>query len=213
MLRLAFLSLVTAACASSSSSAAPEPATAIAAPALAAERARPKDSEWGTIRIVSRGLEVEVPEVADWQYRAGKSWVRLEHAPSDSTLELWLARAERGVRPSDCEARARLERPELFRPAPETTIETRVLDAPAGFRSELTVGIYPKPGATALDGYVVAFGAAVGRCFAAQFVTRVEGRTGAELELARRLDLIASRTLPGITLRGVEDRVGSPERR
>jgi hypothetical protein len=184
-----------------------------AAPAVAAVRASPKDGEWGTIRIVSRGLEVEVPEVAQWQYRAGKSWVRLEHAPSDSTLELWLARAERGARPSDCEARARLERPDLFRPAPETTIETRVLDAPAEFRSELTVGLSAKPGDTALSGYVVAFGATVSRCFAAQFTTRVEGGSGAELELARRLDLIASRTLPRIALRGVEDRVGPPERK
>jgi hypothetical protein len=210
MLRLVLVALVTTACASSG--AAPRPGMH-AAPAVAAVRARPKDTEWGKIRIVSRALEIEVPEVADWQYRAGKSWVRLEHAPSDSKLELWLARAERVVRPSDCEARARLERPDLWRPAPENTIENRELDAPAGFRSELHVGIDAKPGEPVLSGYVVAFGAAVGRCFAAEFVTRVEGGSGAELELARRLDLIASRTLPNIVLRGVEDRVGPPERK
>lgn len=187
----------------------PPPAAAAPRPSVPA---RPRDDQWGRLRIVSRAMELEVPELSTWSYHAGKSWVRLEHAPSDSVFELWLARAERLVRPADCEARARLERPDLWKPQPETTVERRTLDSPKGFRTELAVGIAAEPGDPIMRGYLVAFGASPGRCLAVHFATRVQG-DDAEVELARRLDMIASRSFPSLTLRAVEDRVDGPPAR
>lgn len=167
---------------------------------------RPRDAAWGRLRVVSRALELELPELDDWEYDAGPSWVRLEHTASSSVLELWVARAERLVRPAECEARARLTHPQLWRPSAETTIEQRTLDLSGGFRTELSVGISPRSRESEVIGQAVAFGAAVGRCLAVHFTTRASG-AGAELEIARRLELVTGRTIPSLTLRGVEDRI------
>lgn len=186
------------------------PAASSAAAREPAPEPRPRDAEWGRLRVVSRALELELPELSAWRYRAGKSWVRLTHAASDSVLELWVARAERTVRPADCEARGRLARADLWRPSPELVIDRRVLDFPPGFRTELTLGLgaESRPGEV-VTGHVIAFGAAVGRCLGVHFTTRASGE-GADAEIARRLALMADRAIPSLVLRSVDDRVPAP---
>lgn len=165
-----------------------------------------RDAAWGKLRVASRALELELPELDDWSYDAGKSWVRLEHAASSSRIELWVARAERLARPADCEGRARLSHPALFRPSPETTLEERTLDLSGGFRTALTVGISAESRESKVTGHAVAFGAAVSRCLAIHFVTTARGAR-AELDVAHRLALVTERTIPSIRIRGVEERI------
>ena len=79
----------------------------------------------------------------------------------------------------------------------------RPLRAPAGFNGTVTVGVLPIP--AGLEGYALAFGASVGRCYAAVFTTRAEG-AGSEETLGRRLALIVDGVLSRVHLRSVEDR-------
>ena len=72
---------------------------------------------------------------------------------------------------------------------PETHLIPLVLQAAAGRLPHVTV-----------------FGAAVSRCFALHFVTRVAG-AGAENEVARRLGVVVERVLPSLELRAIDDRV------
>lgn len=167
------------------------------------------DADWGLVQLDSPALTVELPELSAWRSGNGGSWARIEHPSSGSAIEFWWVRAERRARPADCEARARLARPELWQPAPETTVAQESLDLPATYRTESSVGIEPRD-AAGVQGFVIAFGASVSRCYGFYFTTHAEG-TGAEIEIARRLDLVSARILPSVTLRNIEDRV-SPER-
>lgn len=153
-------------------------------------------------------LTLELPDAAGWREGASVGWARLEHARSRSRLELNLTRAERLVRPEDCEARARLEHPRLPRPAAGEALDQRRLATPQGFLSDVTVSVN-EAGSSALEGHVTAFGAAVSRCFAFHFVTRIQG-AGAESEIARRLGVVVERVLPSLALSAVDDRV-SPQ--
>lgn len=168
------------------------------------------DTGWGMVRLDAPALELQVPELSAWHASgSGKSWTRLEHRGSGSVLELWQVRAERRVRPADCEAKARLTRHDLWQPLPETTIDKQFLDAPASYRTELTVGIEAGQEHGVVSGFVIAFGAAASRCYALVFATRAQGK-GAEPEIGRRLDLVAGRVFRSVAIRGVEDRV-SPQ--
>lgn len=153
-------------------------------------------------------LTLELPDAAAWRESASSGWARIEHARSHSRLELSLTRAERLVRPEDCEARARLGHPELPRPAEGEALDQRRLATPPGFLGNATVSVN-EAGNAELEGHVTAFGAAVSRCFAFHFTTRARG-TGAEAEIARRLGLVVERVLRSLSLSAVDDRV-SPE--
>ena len=85
----------------------------------------------------------------------------------------------------------------------EAVVERRTLTAPAGFDTELVVGV--EPGAQGISGYAIAIGASVGRCYAAVFTTQVSSR-GAEEEVAGRLGLIVDRVLSGVRVRSVDER-------
>jgi hypothetical protein len=176
-------------------------------------RAEPKlvalrDSGWERVRLARLALTLELPDAAGFREGSGTSWARLEHAASESRLELSLTRAERLARPEDCEARARLERPELPRPAQGEALDERRLAAPADFLTQVTVSVN-EAGPSELEGHVTAFGAAVSRCLALHFVTRVRG-VGSENEMARRLGLIVERVLPSLAQSTVDERV-SPQ--
>jgi hypothetical protein len=184
------------------------PAAAPDTPAATSSAAgeRLTDTDWGTARLDAPPLELQLPELSQWRAGPGRTWARLEHPASQSTLELWLDRAERLVRPADCAARARITRPGLWQPEPEAVVDEQRLDAPAGFRTELTVGIDAADVAGTVHGFVLGFGASVGRCYAFSFATRADGPT-AEIEIARRLDLVATRIAPSVAVLAVEDRV------
>jgi len=150
-------------------------------------------------------LTLELPDAERWRETASGAWAELEHSASHSRLELSLTRAERLVRAEDCEARARLEHPELPRPAEGEALDQHRLGTPRGFHGYATVSVN-EAGNSELEGHVTAFAAAVGRCFAFHFMTRVKG-AGAENEIARRLGLVVERLLPSIAPSAVDDRV------
>jgi hypothetical protein len=58
----------------------------------------------------------------------------------------------------------------------------------------------------ALEGYALAIGTTVGRCYAALFETRANG-AGAEAAIGRRLALLADGVLARVRYVGVEDRI------
>jgi hypothetical protein len=181
-----------------------------------AASAAPRESDLGELRndgweragIARLAVTLELPDANGWREGGGGSWATLEHVRSHSRLELNLTRAERLARPEDCEARARLGHPELPRPAEGEALDQQRLAVPRGFLTYATLSVN-EAGSSILEGHVTAFGAAVSRCFAFHFVTRVAG-AGAETEVARRLGLVAERVLPSLALRAVDDRV-SPE--
>ena len=194
---------------------APGPSTASSTPKTAAgpTAAEPTaaatglfpDSGFQQVSLARFALRLELPDASAWRQGTGPGWARLDHARSRSRLELNLTRAERLVRPEECEARARLEHPELPRPAEGEALDRQRLGIPHGFLSYATLSV--KDAAPAeLEGHVTVFGAAVSRCFALHFVTRVAG-AGAENEVARRLGVVVERVLPSLELRAIDDRV------
>lgn len=168
-----------------------------------------RDERWERTRIARLAVTLELPNASGWREGAGGSWAELEHTQSHSRLELNLTRAERLVRPEDCEARARLGHPELPRPADGEALDRLRVGVPRGFLTYATLSVNEAEGSM-LEGHVTAFGAAVSRCFAFHFVTRVSG-AGGENEVARRLGLVMERMLPSLALSAVDDRV-SPQR-
>jgi hypothetical protein len=114
------------------------------------------------------------------------------------------------VSPEQCEAQARLWLPELAPTAGEAAVARRALRAPSGFHGSVVAGV-GMPGAKGeLEGYVQAFGAAVGRCYAAVFTTHARG-AGAELRLGRTLGVVVGGILERVRARGIDDRAGRPE--
>lgn len=167
------------------------------------------DRGWGRVALPRVALELQLPEVERWRKARPSAWEHLEHAASRSRLDLRLTRAERLVRPQDCEARARLERPDLPALAEgEEALDQRTLRAPPGFFTRVTV-LVAESAPAELEGHVTAFGAAVGRCFALHFVTHATGANASD-EVARRLGLVVAKLLPNIVVADVDARV-TPE--
>ncbi|MEP7050974.1 MAG: hypothetical protein ABJB12_11490 [Pseudomonadota bacterium] len=148
-------------------------------------------------------LELRLPSKSAWQITDGPTWLVARHEPTSSELAVRTWRAERLVRRSDCAAQARLARLSIPEIKEEAVVDRRALGTPRDFDTELVVGV--EPTAHGISGYAIAFGASVGRCYAAVFTTRVEGR-GAEQELAARLGLVVDRVLGSVRLRSVDDR-------
>lgn len=167
-----------------------------------------RDSGWERVHIARLALSLELPEAAGFRELRGSSWAKLEHRASHSRLALSVTRAERLVRPEDCEARARLEQPALPRPAEGEAVEQRRLPLPREFLSQVTVSV-SEAGPSELEGHVTVFGAAVSRCLALHFATRVHG-AGSASEVARRLGLVVERVLPSLELSEIDARV-SPQ--
>jgi hypothetical protein len=176
-----------------------------AAPTFAAPATAFPDRDWGRAVLPRAALALVLPDRPAWKRVKSSGWERLAHAPSGSRLELHLSRAERLARPETCEATARIERPDLPRFGNEEALDHRTLEAPAEFRTQVTVGII-EVSPSEVEAHVLAFGAAVGRCLAVHFVTRTTGAGVAE-EAARRLGLVVDRVLPSLTVATVEDRV------
>ena len=163
------------------------------------------DSGFQRFALARFSLTFELPDGATWRKAPGPGWARFLHAQSGSRLELNLTRAERLVRPEDCEARARLEHPELPQPARDEALDRQRLAVPRGFLTDATLSVSDAAPGT-LEGHLIAFGATVSRCFALHFVTPVSGAQ-AEREVARRLGLVMDRVLPSLALREIDDRV------
>jgi hypothetical protein len=85
----------------------------------------------------------------------------------------------------------------------DETVERRQLGAPRGYHTEVIIGARRR--GSEVEGYALAFGAAVGRCFAAAYTTHAEGQ-GTEQALGKRLALIVDRGLAELVVREVDDR-------
>jgi hypothetical protein len=153
-------------------------------------------------------IELTLPDKGQWQIAEGPSWLVAEHHSSSSQLALRTWRADRLVRRAECEAQARLGRPTIPSEHDEAVVDRHAFSAPAEFDSELTVGV--EPSALGISGYVLVFGASVGRCYAAVFTTRVNGKNS-EFEVAARLGLVVDRVLSHVRVRSVDER--APRRR
>lgn len=164
------------------------------------------NADWGTLELPSVPLVLTLPDHRYWRAALRGTFVEVVHAASDSRLTLRLWRAPRLVRPSECEAEARLARPDLPRVAAETELERAEVDYPQGFHTELSVGVEPiERGAR---GHAVAIGASTGRCVFLSFETVASGVHAAE-EVADRLSIAVEGILPRVSVPSVDARAAS----
>jgi hypothetical protein len=155
------------------------------------------------------GLSVLVPTPAKWQTEDTERWLTLTHARSDTKLSLRAWRAGRRVRPEQCQAQARLWRHDLPPLPSDNVVDERTLSSPAEHAVQLTVLVQRAAPRAPIEGWVLAFGAGIGKCYAAVFETRAHG-AGAEAAIAERLALAADGILPSVQTQGVDDRVLRP---
>jgi hypothetical protein len=97
----------------------------------------------------------------------------------------------------------------LPRADPDVIVEERPLEAPRDFSGTLVLGVEPAPH-SALRGFALAVGAAVGRCYVLSYETTADGPDAASV-VADRLRAAAERLVPSVRLYGVDDRI-HPER-
>ncbi len=206
--RLSLISSLALGCASASPTPVNSGQNRAATPPAETAGAALLDRGWGRVALPRAALELSLPELSGWRKAKPSAWEHLRHAASRSRLDLRVTRAERLVRPEDCEARARLEHPELPVAEDDEALDRRTLRAPRGFLTRVTV-LVAESAPAELEGHVTAFGAAVGRCFALHFSTRTSG-PGASEEVARRLGLVVAKLLPSVALADVDQRV-TPE--
>lgn len=212
---LAGLPLVLAAgCSTSSEASAPPRAASGARQAAAAPRQSSPTSRpglqargWGEVTSLRFSLEVKLPERKAWQVDDHTThWLLLRHAPSHSELRVRTWRAARLVHPQDCERQARLWRPQIPTPSADTALDRRTLASPNAYTTRVVAGVQPLDQSGTLEGFVLAFGATIGRCFAFVYTTRARG-SGAEASIGDRLALVSSAVLPAVRMRSIEDRI------
>ncbi|HET9931829.1 MAG TPA: hypothetical protein VFQ35_14105 [Polyangiaceae bacterium] len=163
------------------------------------------DGGWGERLLRRLALGVQLPDAAHWREVGGSRWVRLEHPTSRSLLELSTSRERRLVSPEECEQRARLERPELPRPAEGEALDRRRAKLPDETFTNVTVSL-EEAGGEELVGHLTFFGASVGRCLVGHFSTRVSGAER-DQEVARRLRLAVDGILPTLRRMAADERV------
>lgn len=160
---------------------------------------------WEAIALSDMPLEIALPAAARWRQSRSGSFALLEDARTRSKLMIRVWRAARLVQPAECEAEARLARPDLSVTEPSALIEERALTAPRGFHGVLRVAAVPAE-VGQVKGVVVAVGAAVGRCYFAALETRDDG-DDAPATVADRLAAMVSSTFEAVRIVEVEERV------
>ncbi len=91
-------------------------------------------------------------------------------------------------------------------PSADTALDRRKLPEPRGYTTRAVVAVRPVGHAGALEGFVLAFGSSIGRCFAFVYTTRARG-AGAEAAIGDRLAVVADGVLPAVRIRSIDDRV------
>jgi hypothetical protein len=170
-----------------------------------------RGASWKSVLLPRFALVVPVPEFGEWSIDdASEQWFVARHAASSSELRVRAWPSNRSVTPSACEAQARLWLPSLPSRAEDDAVEVRRLRAPSGYHGELIAGVRLLAAGTELEGYALAFGATVGRCYAAAFTTRARGER-AEERVGATLAVIAGGLLERVEAAKVEDRAPHPE--
>ena len=158
----------------------------------------------GEHRSARFDLLLPLPDGAGWRVDdAGTPWLVATHAASSTTLLVRAWRPGGLVNRQACEEQARLWR-DLPGREGAAVAERRRIDAPAGFDTEVEIGVATgieeaaQPGAP-VTGFVAAFGGWARRCFAYAAVTRAEG-AGAARVVAARLAALVEVSLAGVRL-------------
>lgn len=191
------------ACACGAPPADPPRAAVKVAPPAAAD-ALP-DGNWGELELPSVPASLTLPDRRYWSARERGTFVELEHAASGSRITLRLWRAPRLVRPRECEAEARLSRPDLPRATPDTELEHARVDYPKGFDGELSVGVDPH--GRGAHGHATLAAAAPGRCLFVIFESIASG-SDAAAHVADRLTVVVGGVLPLVRIPSVDARAG-----
>jgi hypothetical protein len=180
-LGLACIGVIAAAC---SPTAPPPRAPALRASASAATSIDLVDARWG--RFVSKrfDLSMQLPDGHEWRIDDHKTnWMVAIHPGSSSVLRARIWREPSIVGRAACEQRAR----DWTRDIPVVQ-DSRVVDrhpAPElpepGYDTEVVTGVVRAQAASgSADGYVIAFGASMKRCFAVVFTTSARGVDASE---------------------------------
>lgn len=192
--------------------AAPAPPRAAARPPSAVEPSGASgagfDGPFAERSLARVPAHVSLPDARAWHAHPSGSFTLLEHAPTRSTLALRIMTAPRLVRPSECEADARLARPSLPASDGASIVEERALAAPQGFDTRLVVGVEPR-GDGSVHGFALAVGAATGRCYVACFETESAGDRAAA-DVAERLAVVVSGVFETLRVPSAEDRAVPP---
>src|SRR4030095_6641264 len=127
---------------SSLSGACSNPSAAIHAPA---PRRRPPpekpaeldDRDWEMVRSLRHSLELPLRPRTGWTLDDKTDpWFVARHSSTTSELRARTWTAPRLVQPAECEAQARLWRPDLPPSAGDTAVVRRALSAPDGYRGQ-----------------------------------------------------------------------------
>lgn len=167
------------------------------------------DRAWGSEHSARFSLRVALPEHQDWQIEAVReAWWTARHAGSSSELSVKTWRTARLSRREDCLKQIALWRPKAPNPEsePATVVDRRMLEVPAGYQTELVVGVRRAGAGGKIEGYVLAVGHTIGQCYAALYTTHAFG-TSAEATVGERLALFGDAVLPRIERVGIEERV------
>jgi len=167
-----------------------------------------EDAIWTEVELESIPARVSLPDVRGWHAKRSGSFLTLEHRATESSLVLRVWRAARLVRPAECEAEARLARPNLPALDAASQIEARRLRTPMGFDVRLVVGAQPGPGES-VRGSALAVGAGIGRCYLALYETRADGANAAR-RVADRLGVVVPGIFESVELENAERRVPPP---
>ncbi len=156
-------------------------------------------------------VELPIPDAEHWSVDDHSDrWLVAQHAPSKSML--WVREWHEGsvVTHAQCEAEARLLRPDLLGRDESALVDRRVLGAPPDFDTE--VGFSVRRAKSALGGVAVAIGANLRTCLVMAYATRADGPNAPAI-IGQRLALVAERVFGRAATRTIEDRVAPEESR
>ncbi len=187
----------------------PQVAPAPSAPRPAARPLPPPlldDGAWGELTSLRFAVRLPLPSAARWSVDDRREpWLVARDPATHSEVRLRAWRAPRRVAPADCEAEARASTPRLPRPQAEDVLDESKLETPSGLHTHRLSAARASPDGQTIEGYVLSFGAATGRCLALVYLTRDEGR-GAAARVGARLAVAADEMFARAGFRTVDER-------
>jgi hypothetical protein len=154
--------------------------------------------KWGDFVSKRFDLTVPLPDGRAWRIDdRSSSWLTAKHEASSSELAIRIWNEPDLMNRARCEERARLSRPLPDR-ARSDVLRRDPVAVPFDFDTIAEIGIVAPPAAGApIEGFVMAFGGRVRRCFAYLYLTRAVG-PAAEQKLGVRLATMADGSLGGM---------------
>jgi hypothetical protein len=154
---------------------------------------------------------IALPKVGDWQVDDQKTtWWVATNSRLGMRLEAKLWPERRLVTLQDCITDLGRWRAVTGHSIDASAQQSRTVNVPAGFSSQLTVDLHEGDKSATRSGKAVLIGADVARCFAVW--ATVEAGTASDDEFLARMALLTEGILPKIRLRTVEQRVDGAEK-